>query len=157
VNAPPPPPGLWQSLDLKVKVIGGVIGAAAALFGLYTAYDTFIQEKQTCSFSGTVYVLGTREPAPRAFVGYSPMGQPGPPPSGLVKLAEAGPDGSYSAGCGGIEDAGGNGSFEVLTWNGPRARFPGLPCLGRDSISYSYIRIPNRGERTGVNLATRGC
>jgi hypothetical protein len=159
VSVPQSPAGFWESLDTKVKVISGIIAAAAALFGLWTAYDKFTQDKLTCRFSGTAYLFGTSEPVAGAFIGYSPTRDQ--PPLGqmpqLVKLAETGGDGTYSADCGGVEDRDGAGSFEVLTYGGPNATLPGLPCIGPETVGFSAIRLRNRGEHTGINVRVKSC
>lgn len=144
--------GWFANLDTGVKIIGGLVTAAVAAFGLFTAYNAY----NACSFSGTAFNSNTGAPVAGLFLGYDPN-YTGRYVEGYVAqfetLANTANDGSFRGDCRGIHDAVAEDSFELLYFGQP-SEVEGLPCLG---TRYTSIRVSSRGDTPGMNVRIVGC
>jgi hypothetical protein len=152
----PDPDSFWDSLTSPLGVISTLVVIAGGIFGIYKGWQE-LHKADPCRISGVAQILGTTQPANGALIGYATNRDqvaPGGSAPDFVKLAESGPDGTFSGDCDDIEDSPDAGSFEVLTKPG-LGTCPGLPPIGPEFVTYSYIRLENEGEHKGINVSVR--
>jgi hypothetical protein len=145
----------FQRLSNQAKALTVIVGLVSALIAALVAWDNFVVQKTTCSFSGVASHAISGEPEANVVIGYDPN-YVGNVNSGrrpqVTVLARSGADGRFAGDCGGIHDAVSDDSFELLYFGGTSVG--GLPCL---EVRSTHVRIRNRGEHDGLAIVDFGC